>query len=232
MAGKKKLIRFEQLSTMPNVYQNFNILKPALINAEGEAVNLSGKWSSEHFKNDNPLILELACGGGEYTVALAERYPERNFIGIDIKGARIWKGANQALENNQANVAFCRIRIEQIAQFFGKEVNEIWITFPDPFYKKVRRRLTHPIFLNHYRKILKDGGIVHLKTDDDMLFEFTMEVLEQEKIEVIYSNDNIYRRGFGTSAKPLYHNDLEVKTAYEKMHLRNQKTIKYVTFRL
>lgn len=225
MGGKKKLIRFEQLATMPNVYQNFNILKPALINAEGEAVDLKEKWSTEHFGNENPLILELACGGGEYTVALAERYPERNFIGIDIKGARIWKGANKAIENEQQNVAFCRIRIEQIALFFGKEVDEIWITFPDPFYKKERRRLTHPNFLNHYRKILKDGGIVHLKTDDDMLFEFTMEILEQEKIDVIYSDDNIYN-------KSLYHNDLEVKTAYEKMHLKKQKTIKYVKFRL
>jgi len=225
MGGKKKLIRFEQLSTMPNVYQNFNITKPALINAEGDAVDLSGKWSTEHFKNENPLILELACGGGEYTVALAERYPNTNFIGIDIKGARIWKGANKAIEQKQYNVAFCRIRIEQIATFFGKEVDEIWITFPDPFYKKVRRRSTHPNFLNHYRKILKDDGIVHLKTDDDMLFEFTMETLEQEKIDIIYADDNIY-------SKPLYHSDLEVKTAYENMHLRNRKTIKYVKFRL
>ena len=225
MGGKKKLVRFEQLATMPNVYQNFNILKPALVNSEGEAVDLRNQWSEGHFQNNNPLILELACGGGEYTVALAERYPNTNFIGIDIKGARIWKGANIALENMQNNIAFCRIRIEQIAMFFGKEVDEIWITFPDPFYKKERRRLTHPNFLNLYRKILKDGGIVHLKTDDDMLFEFTMETLEQENIEIIYSSDNIYD-------KPLYNNDLEIKTAYEKMHLKNEKTIKYVKFKL
>lgn len=225
MGGKKKLVRFEQLATMPNVYQNFNILKPALVNSEGEAVDLRNQWSEGHFQNNNPLILELACGGGEYTVALAERYPNTNFIGIDIKGARIWKGANIALENMQNNIAFCRIRIEQIAMFFGKEVDEIWITFPDPFYKKERRRLTHPNFLNLYRKILKDGGIVHLKTDDDMLFEFTMETLEQENVEIIYSSDNIYD-------KPLYNNDLEIKTAYEKMHLKNEKTIKYVKFKL
>lgn len=225
MGGKKKLVRFEQLATMPNVYQNFNILKPALVNSEGEAVDLCNQWSEGHFQNNNPLVLELACGGGEYTVALAERYPNTNFIGIDIKGARIWKGANIALENMQNNIAFCRIRIEQIAMFFGKEVDEIWITFPDPFYKKERRRLTHPNFLNLYRKILKDGGIVHLKTDDDMLFEFTMEILEQENIEIIYSSDNIYD-------KPLYNNDLEIKTAYEKMHLKNEKTIKYVKFKL
>lgn len=225
MGGKKKLVRFEQLATMPNVYQNFNILKPALVNSEGEAVDLCNQWSEGHFQNNNRLVLELACGGGEYTVALAERYPNTNFIGIDIKGARIWKGANIALENMQNNIAFCRIRIEQIAMFFGKEVDEIWITFPDPFYKKERRRLTHPNFLNLYRKILKDGGIVHLKTDDDMLFEFTMEILEQENIEIIYSSDNIYD-------KPLYNNDLEIKTAYEKMHLKNEKTIKYVKFKL
>ena len=225
MGGKKKLVRFEQLATMPNVYQNFNILKPALVNSEGEAVDLRNQWSEGHFQNNNPLVLELACGGGEYTVALAERYPNTNFIGIDIKGARIWKGANIALENMHNNIAFCRIRIEQIAMFFGKEVDEIWITFPDPFYKKERRRLTHPNFLNLYRKILKDGGIVHLKTDDDMLFEFTMEILEQENIDIIYSSDNIYD-------KPLYNNDLEIKTAYEKMHLKNEKTIKYVKFKL
>ena len=225
MGGKKKLVRFEQLATMPNVYQNFNILKPALVNSEGEAVDLCNQWSEGHFQNNNRLVLELACGGGEYTVALAERYPNTNFIGIDIKGARIWKGANIALENMQNNIAFCRIRIEQIAMFFGKEVDEIWITFPDPFYKKERRRLTHPNFLKLYRKILKDGGIVHLKTDDDMLFEFTMEILEQENIEIIYSSDNIYD-------KPLYNNDLEIKTAYEKMHLKNEKTIKYVKFKL
>lgn len=225
MGGKKKLVRFEQLASMPNVYQNFNILKPALINSQGDAIDLRNQWSENHFGNDNPLILELACGGGEYTVALAERYPKANFIGIDIKGARIWKGANKAIENQQQNIAFCRIRIEQIAMFFGKEIDEIWITFPDPFYKKERRRLTHPNFLNLYRKILKDEGVVHLKTDDNMLYEFTMETLRQEKIEIIYSNDNIY-------SKPLYNDDLEIKTAYEKMHLEKRKTIKYVQFKL
>lgn len=226
MGGKKKLIRFEALAKMPNVYQNYNIQQPELIGCDSEVADLKGNWNELHFKNNNPITLELACGGGEYTVAMAEKYPDRNFIGIDIKGARIWKGATKAIESGLDNVAFCRIRIEQIAYFFGaEEVDEIWITFPDPFYKKERRRLTHPNLLNTYRKILKKNGIVHLKTDDDMLFEFTMEMLEQEKIEVIYSDNNIYN-------KALYHNDLEIKTYYEAMHLRKEKTIKYVKFHL
>ncbi len=225
MSGKKKLIRFEQLSHLPNVYQNYNILKPELVHL-GNTVDMNGQWRDIHFKNNNPITVELACGGGEYTVALAERYPNRNFIGIDIKGARIWKGATKALEAEMANVAFCRIRIEQIALFFAEnEVDEIWITFPDPFYGKERRRLTHPNFLNHYRKILNKSGYAQLKTDDDMLFEYTMKTLENQKIEVVYSDNDIY-------GKALYHSDLEVKTAYEIQHLRNQKTIKYVKFKL
>lgn len=224
--GKKKLVRFEALSKLPNVYQNYNIHEPELIGCDSEVADLKGKWQELHFKNDKPITLELACGGGEYTVALAEKYPDRNFIGIDIKGARIWKGATKAIEKGLDNVAFCRIRIEQINLFFGEgEIDEIWITFPDPFYKKERRRLTYPTLLGYYRKVLRKDGFVHLKTDDDMLFEFTMETLESEKLNVIYSDNNIY-------AKPLYHSDLEVKTHYEKMHLKNERTIKYVKFKL
>ena len=130
----------------------------------------------------------------------------------------------KALDNGLDNLAFCRIRIEQLNLFFGEnEIDEIWITFPDPFYKKVRRRLTHPNFLKIYQKVLNENGIVHLKTDDDMLFEFTMETLVEEKLPIIYSDNDIY-------SKPLYHTDLEVKTYYEEKHLRNQKTIKYVKF--
>ena len=224
MSGKRKLFRFAELSTLPNVYQNYNIQEPALTNCEQDEVDLKGKWKENHFKNDNPITLELACGGGEYTVALAERYPNRNFIGIDIKGARIWKGARKGLDAGMDNLAFCRIRIEQLDLFFAEnEIDEIWITFPDPFYKKERRRLTHPNFLKIYQKVLNENGIVHLKTDDDMLYEFTMEIMEQEKLPVVYYDNDIY-------AKPLYHNDLEIKTYYEAKHLKNEKTIKYVKF--
>ncbi|MFT6936711.1 MAG: tRNA (guanine-N7-)-methyltransferase [Saprospiraceae bacterium] len=224
MSGKKKLIRFAELSELPNVYQNYNIQEPALTNCNQDEIDLKGKWKEVHFQNDNPITLELACGGGEYTVALAERYPNRNFIGLDIKGARIWKGAKKALDNGLDNLAFCRIRIEQLNYFFGEnEIDEIWITFPDPFYKKVRRRLTHPNFLKIYKNVLNENGLVHLKTDDDMLFEFTMETLKEEQLPVIHSDNDIY-------SKSLYHNDLEVKTYYENKHLRNQKTIKYVKF--
>jgi tRNA (guanine-N7-)-methyltransferase len=224
MSGKKKLIRFAELSELPNVYQNYNIQEPALTNCNQDEIDLKGKWKEVHFQNDNPITLELACGGGEYTVALAERYPNRNFIGLDIKGARIWKGAKKAFDNGLDNLAFCRIRIEQLNYFFGEnEIDEIWITFPDPFYKKVRRRLTHPNFLKIYKNVLNENGLVHLKTDDDMLFEFTMETLKEEQLPVIHSDNDIY-------SKSLYHNDLEVKTYYENKHLRNQKTIKYVKF--
>ena len=218
MGSKNKLKRFKENETFKNVIQP----------TRDEVVtnfSLKGKWHS-FFGNKNPIVIELGCGKGEYTIALARKNSHKNFIGIDIKGARFWRGAKTALEEKIENVAFVRTQIELVDFIFAKnEVDEIWITFPDPFYKKVRRRLTHPNFLNHYRKILKDDGIVHLKTDDDMLFEFTMETLEQEKIDIIYADDNIY-------SKPLYHSDLEVKTAYENMHLRNRKTIKYVKFRL
>ncbi len=224
MAGKNKLKRFAEIAELPNVYQNYNILKPALTGSDREDIDLKGKWNELHFKNENPITLELACGGGEYTVALAAKYPNRNFIGIDIKGARIWKGATKAINEGLENVAFCRIRIEQLNLFFGEgEIDEIWITFPDPFYKKVRRRLTHQNFLKLYKNVLAESGKVHLKTDDDMLYEFTLEVLEEEKLPITYQNDNIY-------ANPLYHDDLEIKTTYEGMHLEKNKTIKYIQF--
>lgn len=224
MAGKNKLKRFAEIAELPNVFQNYNILKPALTGSDREDIDLKGKWNELHFKNERPITLELACGGGEYTVALAAKYPNRNFIGIDIKGARIWKGATQAIEEGLDNVAFCRIRIEQLNLFFGEgEIDQIWITFPDPFYKKVRRRLTHQNFLKLYRNVLTNDGIIHLKTDDDMLYEFTLEVLAEEKLPITYENNNIY-------ASPLYHDDLEIKTTYEGMHLEKKRTIKYVQF--
>lgn len=227
MSRRNKLEKFSELLSFPNVYENFDAKAPALAGENGALVDLKGKWVSEHFKNDHPLVLELACGRGEYTLGLSERFPERNFVGVDIKGARIWKGARQALERGLNNAAFLRTRIEQISHFFAPgEVSEIWITFPDPFLRKSKsnRRLTSPNFLNQYRNFLKPGGLVHLKTDAPSLYEFTLETLaEDPKVELLYHDDDIY-------TKPLITPELEIKTYYEHMHLAENKTIKYVRF--
>lgn len=229
MSRRNKLQKFAEVFSFPNVYENFNAKTPGLSGKNGVPVDLKGKWNAFHFHNDNPITLELACGKGDYAVGLAQRFPERNFIGVDIKGARIWRGAKTALEQNLGNVAFLRTRIEQVALFFDeKEVDEIWITFPDPFPRKSKtnRRLTSEMFLTHYRKFLKKGGLVHLKTDDPTLYEFTLEVLEgQENWDILFNDDDIY-------AKSLPIPELEIKTFYEKQHLAAGKTIKYIQFRL
>jgi tRNA (guanine-N7-)-methyltransferase len=192
-------------------------------------VQLKGHWCERHFNNSNPLTLELACGRGEYTVGLAERFPGRNFVGVDIKGARIWKGAKAALEMGLPNAAFLRTRIEMIGQFFeAGEVDEIWITFPDPFLQnsKANRRLTSQPFLDRYRGILKKGGLVHLKTDEGALYDFSLLTLSQQEVFALeYSDSDIY-------AKPLPLPELELKTYYERQHLAQGKTIKYLRFKL
>ncbi len=229
MSKRNKLQKFAELLTFPNVFENFNPKAPVLIGQTGHEVDLKGKWKSKHFQNNHPITLELACGRGEYTLDLARQYPARNFIGVDVKGARIWKGARIALDEKLENVAFLRTRIEQIALFFDPgEVEEIWITFPDPFLRKSKanRRLTSPNFLKTYRKILKPGGLIHLKTDEPNLFAYTLEVLAEEKeVAILYQDDDIY-------AKPLPIPELATTTYYEKMHLEAGKTIKYIQFRL
>ena len=229
MSRKNKLQRFADLLTFPNVYENFSLKDPKLLGADGEELEMKGKWNAVHFKNDHPITLELACGGGEYTVALAEMYPQRNFIGVDIKGARIWKGAKRALEGKLDNAAFLRTRIELINNFFEPgEVNEVWITFPDPFLResKSNRRLTSPYFLNEYRKFLPKGSIIHLKTDSPELYAFTLETVEEyPHTTLLYHDDNIY-----TKALPLP--ELDIKTYYEGKHLENGLTIKYVRIQL
>ncbi len=228
MAKRNKLQKFEQLNSFNNVFQNFNFEKPALVGAHGETIELKGNWVKEHFGNDKPLVLELACGRGEYSLALAEKYPDKNFIGVDVKGARIWKGAIIAKEKKLENVAFVRTRIEQLALFFGLgEVSEIWITFPDPFLKKSKanRRLTSKYFLDSYKNVLKEHAVCHLKTDNTMLYEYSLEVFEEERVIVNYKNADIY-------SGPLYIPELEFKTYYEKMHLEKQLKIKYIQFML
>lgn len=209
------------------MYENYDPQAPQIVGKDGIPVEMKGNWTKNHFNNDNPLVLELACGKGDYTLGLAERFPDKNFIGIDVKGNRIWKGASTALENKLDNAAFFRSRIEQIALFFEKEeVSEIWITFPDPFLRegKSNRRLTSPFFINHYRKILKPGGIINLKTDSPVLYEFTLETISADpKCGLLYHENDIY-------SKPLFCPELEIKTFYEKMHLEDGRLIKYVKF--
>jgi len=220
-----KLQKFSELLSFPHVYENFSVKEPILVGQHGVEVQMKGKWNSHHFKNDNPITLELACGRGEYSVGLAQMHPNRNFIGLDIKGARIWKGAKQALDEGLSNVAFLRTRIEMITHFFDKdEVDEIWIIFPDPFLKKskVNRRLTSSRFLKDYKKVLKKGGLIHLKTDAPSLYDFTLETLESEEdYDLLYHESNIY-------AQELVMPELEIKTYYERMHLEDERTIKYV----
>jgi tRNA (guanine-N7-)-methyltransferase len=227
MSRKSKLQKFADNLSFPNVFENFDIKNPSLVGQNGEIVTPVLHWASTHFGNQHAIILELACGKGEYTLALARKNPHQNYIGVDIKGARIWKGAKRGLEAGIQNAAFLRTRIECLDAFFSNDdIDEIWITFPDPFPRKskVNRRLTSPHFLLMYRKFLKKKGIVHLKTDDPGLYAFTLETIKDDPLcELIYTNNNIY-------AGPLQYDDLEIKTYYENMHLEAKKQITYVRF--
>ena len=227
MSRRNKLQKFAEILSFPNVYENYDPKEPCLVGQDGVPVEMKGQWAEKHFDNNNPITLELACGRGEYTLGLAERFPNRNFIGLDVKGARIWKGSSIALEKKLSNAAFLRTRIEQIALFFGEnEISEIWITFPDPFLRKGKdnRRLTSAFFIKQYRKILHPNGTVNLKTDSNELYEYTLETIANDKkCKLIYHDENIY-------SKDLVTEELEIKTYYEKMHLEAKKTIKYVKF--
>jgi tRNA (guanine-N7-)-methyltransferase len=225
MGRKSKLRRFAEVATFSNVFEHVPGEDFIVSNETGSARDLRGHWDSDHFQNDHPLILELACGKGDYTIALAKDNPGNNYIGVDIKGARIWKGARHALDANIPNAAFLRTRIEFIERFFDKgEIDTIWITFPDPFERKDSRRLTSPGFLDRYRKILKPGGIIHLKTDAWLLYEYTLDVIHADpRCKVLYANSDIY-------SGPLLHPDLRHHTYYERMHLADRRTIKYIRF--
>jgi tRNA (guanine-N7-)-methyltransferase len=228
MSAKNKLRKFAQLSDMPFVFENKNAAVPSLSNYEGLIVDMKGRWKKTHFKNDQPLVLELACGRGEYAVGLGRMFQERSFIGVDIKGARMWQGASIAAEEGLDNVAFLRTRIEQIALFFGAaEVDELWITFPDPFLRegKSNRRLTSAPFLERYRQFLKSGGLIHLKTDDPTLYDFTLETIKEVGAHLHYADDDIYARDL-----PLA--ELGLKTYYEGRDIAGSKKIKYIRFSL
>ena len=218
--GKGKLAKFREMETFEHVVQApFNKIKTS-------DFHLKGKWADTFFGNKNPVILELGCGKGEYTVDLAEKNQEINFIGVDIKGARLWKGAKIAQQKGLKNVAFLRTNIEIIPQFFGEnEIAEIWLTFPDPQMKKTRKRLTSTIFLNKYKTFLKLDGIVHLKTDSNFQFTYTRELVHLNGFEVLAETDNLYE-------SELLNDILKIKTFYEKQWLARGITIKYIAFRL
>ncbi|MBE2274300.1 MAG: tRNA (guanosine(46)-N7)-methyltransferase TrmB [Flavobacteriales bacterium] len=223
--GKNKLARFAENKTLPNVFQP----------TRDEALNnfhLKGKWRSEVFKNQNPIVLELGCGKGEYSVGLAKAFPEKNFIGIDIKGARFWFGAKEAIENNLNNAAFLRTQIELVDCFFDRdEVDEIWITFPDPQikYRRTKHRMTHPDFLERYKKILKKDGIMHLKTDSEFLHGYTLGLLQGAGHEIISAHHDIYGAPEYEPGTPLLR---EIKTYYEGLFSAKGKTITYIKFRI
>lgn len=222
MGSKNKLKRFAENETFDNLFQlNYEQLYQ-------EDFYLKGKWNSDFFKNDHPIVLELGCGKGEYTIDLAQQKPDFNFIGVDIKGARLWRGLKTAHEKNMKNVAFLRTRIELINYFFAEnEVSEIWITFPDPQPRNSRekKRLTSPIFLERYRLFLKKDGIIHLKTDSDLLYNYTMESLEENSNPVQYSTDDLYATNEELEVK-------QIRTFYEKIWLDQGLKIKYIRFGL
>ena len=223
--GKNKLARFAENKILPNVFQP----------TRDEALDhypLKGKWRTEVFKNQNPIVLELGCGKGEYSVGLAKSFPGKNFIGIDIKGARFWFGAKEAVEKNLNNVAFLRTQIELVDCFFDHdEVDEIWITFPDPQikYRRTKHRMTHPDFLDRYKKILKKDGIVHLKTDSEFLHGYTLGLLQGQGHEIISAHHDIYGAPEYEPGTPLLR---EIKTYYEGLFSAKGKTITYIKFRI
>jgi tRNA (guanine-N7-)-methyltransferase len=221
VSKKGKLEKFAQVASFGNVIQ------PSFEEVFKNNFKLKGKWSSEFFGNNNKITLELGCGKGEYTLGLAREYPNKNFIGIDIKGARIWKGAKEAIEKEIHNVAFIRTRIDFINSFFDKdEVDEIWITFPDPQPKKILKRLTSSRFLNYYNQFLVEDSCINLKTDSVDLFKYTKSLAEYNKLTVEKAIDDIY--------KSKYRDDkiLSIKTFYEKGWLKDGLHSQYIRFRL
>ena len=220
--GKNKLARWTELGSFDNVIQ------PEIGEVFAKDHPVKGRWKKEIFKNENPVILELGCGKGEYTVGLATRFPGNNYIGIDIKGARMWRGAKTANEQKLPNVAFLRTRIEFINSFFSAdEVDEIWITFPDPHPggRNSNKRLTSPWFLNTYRLFLKNKGLIHLKTDNSALYKYTNTVVSNNNLETIFATSDLYSENLSDDI-------LLIRTHYEKIFLNKGLKINYLSFRL
>ena len=223
--SKGKLQKFAEMETFPNVFQF-----PYSAMADNKPVAMKGSWRSDYFHNDNPIVLELGCGKGEYTVGLARLFPNVNFIGVDIKGARMHQGAKQALEEKLPNVAFLRTNIEIIDRFFDNdEVQEIWLTFSDPQMKNPRKRLSSTYFLQRYRHFLTDGGIVHLKTDSNFLFTYTSLMVEHNKLPLVFKTDDLYHtEGIDEATRQI----LGIQTYYESQWIERGLNIKYLKFHL
>jgi tRNA (guanine-N7-)-methyltransferase len=212
--GKNKLKRWNDLNTLNNVYQ--------------QAGDLKGNWKRDVFKNDRPIVVELGCGKAEYTVGMSAMFPEKNFIGIDVKGHRLWNGAKICANEQRPNAAFVRCQIDHINAYFdANEVEEIWLTFPDPQPQspRERKRLTSPMFLERYKQFLIPNGIINLKTDSDVMYHYTKEIIQEFKLPVIHDTDQLY-------TSELYTPLLQIKTTYEKLFTGRGSTIKYIKFRL
>ncbi len=219
---KNKLERFAEMKTFPNV------IEPEFREVFNKDYRLKGKWNAAFFKNEHPIVLELGCGKGEYTVNLARRYPDHNFIGVDIKGARMWRGAKTAVEEGTPNAAFLRTRIDFITSFFAEdEIKAIWLTFPDPQPKKARKRLISTKFLTYYQHFIQDRAAIHLKTDNPNLYRYALDIIRENELEMLHAENDVHN---------LDDHQLEeirkIRTFYEKQFLEENKKIKYIAFRL
>ena len=218
--GKNKLEKFADMAGYPHVFEY-----PYSV-ADDKPFEMKGKWGAEFFGNNHPVVLELGCGRGEYTVGLGKMFPEKNFIGVDIKGARMWTGATEALQAGMKNVAFLRTNIEIIERFFAEnEVSEIWLTFPDPQMKKATKRLTSTYFMQRYRKFLVPDGLIHLKTDSNFMFTYTKYMVAENRLPVEFVTEDLYHSGWVSDI-------LNIKTYYEQQWLARGLNIKYIQFRL
>ena len=227
MGRKRKLEHFAEMKTFPNVFE------PELKDVFRTDYRMKGNWAQQFFKNDNPIVLELGCGKGEYSVGMAQKFPNRNFIGVDIKGARMWRGAKTCLESGMENVAFLRTRIEFIEACFGPdEIDEIWITFPDPQPKdrQEKKRLTGPMFLKRYLTFLNTDGIIHLKTDNDFFYHWSLTEVERHQYEILESTANLYGERI-TDFDQHTQEILNIKTHYEKLFTAKGHKIHYLKFK-
>ena len=218
--GKGKLAKFADMASYPHVFEYpYSVV-------DDVPFDMKGNWNRDFFKNDNPIVLELGCGRGEYTVGLARRHADKNFIGVDIKGARMWTGATEALNEGLKNAAFLRTNIEIIDRFFAPgEVSEIWLTFSDPQMKKATKRLTSTYFMERYRRFLVPGGVIHLKTDSNFMFTYTKYMIEANRLPVEFITDDLYHSGMDDDI-------LSIRTYYEQQWLDRGLNIKYIKFRL